>query len=159
MIGITYTLVGVERAIRRYREDARKQYQAGAIAWLESSVLKIHGEALKGIQRVSMGRVYTHFLARNTRTGNLFPSRKRNKPHVASKPGEPFNVDTGATWKTIRWKVDKQKLTARVFSSSNVAMWMEFGTSTVAARPWLMPAYRAVRKDLKPQGKLLKGVE
>lgn len=157
-IGIRAAWSGVE-AVAKLRDRAKKEYRDRTVAWLTQSAIMVHSEAIKGIQRVSLGRIYTHFLARNTRTGNLFPVRKRKKPHIASKPGEPFNIDTGATIKTIRWWIDKQKLTARVGTTSNVGLWMELGTSSVAARPWLMPAFRKVRSQLRPGKMKLTGVE
>mgnify|MGYP001027103809 CR=1 FL=1 len=59
--------------------------------------------------------------------------------HVPSKPGEPPNADTGRLHGAID-VVRRDELTAEVVSVAPYAVDLEFGTSRVAARPYLRPA-------------------
>jgi hypothetical protein len=60
------------------------------------------------------------------------------KGHIASKPGEPPNNDTGDLANNIE-ALQPKPLEARVQSSSDHAM-IEFDWGNVAARPYLRPA-------------------
>lgn len=61
------------------------------------------------------------------------------KGHKPSAPGEPPHRDTGNLQANIETS-QPAPLTARVTSSAKHAAAMEFGTSKVAARPYLRPA-------------------
>ena len=66
--------------------------------------------------------------------------------HVASRPGEPPNRDTGdLQGKLIN--VETGPLTAEVRSEERYAAALEFGISRMAARPYMRPARD---KELKP---------
>lgn len=67
--------------------------------------------------------------------------------HVPSKPGEPPNNDTGILAGNIR--VSKQgPLHTRVSSEAPYAAFQEFGTSRMAARPYMAPALQKNRADI-----------
>lgn len=72
------------------------------------------------------------------------------KNHVASKPGEPPNADTHVLANNIE---TTQPGRTRVIVSSNApySAPLEFGTSKMAARPFMRPA----RDKMKPQAKRL----
>ncbi len=69
------------------------------------------------------------------------------KNHVPSKPGEPPNEDTGHLRSGI---IVTQPGPLRVRVSSNAAYsgHLEFGTSKMAARPFMGPAARNKRKEV-----------
>jgi HK97 gp10 family phage protein len=72
------------------------------------------------------------------------------KNHVASTPGESPNRDTGNL--QARLKTEQPKpLTVEVRSEAEYAAALEFGTSKMAARPYMRPArdkmLTKVRKD------------
>lgn len=99
--------------------------------------LAVHREAIKGIQKVSQGR-------KQTRYG---PGSGRKRVVTVSKPGDPFNIDTGETHTNIRPIVDLARLEGRI-EGPLVSFWLERGTKTMAARPWLRPAVRIVSTQL-----------
>lgn len=80
--------------------------------------------------------------------------------HLASAPGDAPNTDTSRLVNSIKMETTRSE----VFVGSTVpyAQWLEFGTSRMAARPWLVPALEAKRRDIerlfreaaKPEGKL-----
>jgi hypothetical protein len=59
--------------------------------------------------------------------------------HVASAPGEPPNRDTGELQSKLE-NVETGPLTAEVRSNAEYAATLEFGSSNVAARPYMRPA-------------------
>lgn len=69
------------------------------------------------------------------------------KGHVPSKPGEPPNEDTG----TLRRNITVTQigpLHVRVASNAPYSAHLEFGTSKMAARPFMGPAARAKKKEV-----------
>lgn len=67
------------------------------------------------------------------------------KGHVASSPGEAPNNDTGVLANNIE-TTQPAKLRVRVTSSAGYSAALEFGTSRMAARPFMRPA-RDKKKD------------
>ena len=68
--------------------------------------------------------------------------------HVASRPGEPPNRDTGdlqANLKTVK----DGPLSAQVVSEAEHAAPLEFGTSNMEARPYLRPARDKMEPEIR----------
>lgn len=68
------------------------------------------------------------------------------KNHVPSKPGQPPNQDTGVLAGNIE-TTRAGKLRVRVTSKAGYSSALEFGTSKMAARPFMRPA----RDKMRPQ--------
>ena len=68
------------------------------------------------------------------------------KGHVPSNPGEPPNADTRHLDQSIEtgWQ---DELVARVTARAPHAVPLEFGTSTVAERPFMRPAVAAKTEE------------
>ena len=67
--------------------------------------------------------------------------------HVPSAPGQPPNEDTG----TLRRNITVTQigpLHVRVASNAPYSAFLEFGTSKMAARPFMGPAARAKKKQV-----------
>ncbi len=85
--------------------------------------------------------------------------------HTASAEGEPPAVDTGMLASNVIFDVDTDGMGADIGTNVLHGAYMEFGTPTVAPRPWLFPAFeknkrghiartkKAVNKVLKAAGK------
>lgn len=69
------------------------------------------------------------------------------KHHVPSKPGEPPNQDTGVLANNIE-TVQRKPLLVEVSSNAPYSAPLEFGTSRMAARPFMQPARDAKRKEV-----------
>lgn len=65
--------------------------------------------------------------------------------HVPSRPGEPPNEDTGTLRRNIT-VTQVGPLHVRVASNAPYSAHLEFGTSKMAARPFMGPAARAKKK-------------
>lgn len=76
------------------------------------------------------------------------------KGHVPAPPGEPPNNDTGVLKNNIE-AVLKEPLLSEVSSNAPYAAPPEFGTSKMAARPYMRPA----RDKMKPKIQRLFEVE
>ena len=70
------------------------------------------------------------------------------KKHVASKPGEIPNQDTGVLGNNI--EVTRERpLVVRVSSEAPYSKALEFGTSKMAARPFLRPARDKMAPEIR----------
>lgn len=69
------------------------------------------------------------------------------KNHVPSKPGEPPNQDTGVLSGNIE-TVQKGPLLVEVSSNAPYSIPLEFGTSKMAARPFMRPARDKKRAEV-----------
>lgn len=60
-----------------------------------------------------------------------------------SAPGQPPHVDTGKLKGSLKMIVRKrgERTRANVGTDLPEGYWLEFGTSRMAARPWLLPAF------------------
>ncbi|MCT8002387.1 HK97 gp10 family phage protein [Sphingomonas sanguinis] len=67
--------------------------------------------------------------------------------HVVSRPGEPPNNDLGDLIRGID-HVELEPLHALVVSTAGHAAPLEFGTSKMAARPYMAPAADMRRKEV-----------
>lgn len=137
---------GLQSLNRKYDKLIEK-YKSKAIEALEDSVLAIHADAVKSINEHSPGKIYTHRMA--TINGRVVPVEERNKPHIASKPGDAPNTDTGTLIKSIGFEVDKSNLEGVVGTNLKYGKHLEFGTVNMEARPWLQPATRKNRDKVK----------
>lgn len=66
------------------------------------------------------------------------------KGHVPSRPGEPPNNDTGVLRSHIE-ATQPAPLVAEIRSEAPYAAALEFGTSKMAARPYMAPTREALR--------------
>jgi HK97 gp10 family phage protein len=124
--------------------------------WLEAEVERAVEATLKGCAMVvandakqsvargpKTGRIYTTRFATNRTTGGVFPTGER-VPHQASAAGEPPATDTGKLVGSIVG--DGKGLRAYVEARSVYAVWLEYGTRRIAARPFMVPAFERNRE-------------
>lgn len=96
-------------------------------------------EAVRGIQRgPASGRTY----------------KRGTVTHTASSPGQYPMSDTGRLASNVEFEIaTKSRKVAVVGTNILYGPYLEFGTSNMAARPWLMPSFRkaseGVAKELK----------
>lgn len=70
------------------------------------------------------------------------------KNHVASRPGEAPNQDSGVLANNIE-TTQEQPLVVQVTSSAPYSTALEFGTTKMAARPFMAPARDRMRRDIE----------
>lgn len=81
------------------------------------------------------------------KTGRIY--RRRSIEHRASAPGEPPASDTGRLVNSIRTDYDFGSLRGTVEASTDYAAYLEFGTSRMAARPYMRPALARRAKQIE----------
>ena len=118
------------KKLNKQLDKLQKDIDAPALQALGQSALVIHGHAVKSIQERSPGEI------------EIINGRRVQR----SKPGDPPNTQTGRLVKSIRWVLNKSLKMATVGSRLNYAFFLEFGTSKMAARPWLRPAFLKNKK-------------
>ena len=82
--------------------------------------------------------------------------RRGNVSHQASAPGQYPATDTGRLASSVQFELPSPgSMTAVVGTNIMYGPMLEFGTSRMAARPWLMPSFTQakinVEKKLKAQ--------
>lgn len=119
-------LNGLKKSMGALHSEMKDELDAALI----QAGFRIQREAVKSIQaHRSKGATY----------GN----------HTASRAGFPPNSDTGLLAKSIYVENDKDTTDrARVFVGTNLkyGQWLEHGTTEMAARPWLHPAFEKMFK-------------
>lgn len=114
--------------------------QAAAFNALIACGALIEGSAKKLIQTVSQGKQVMRHRGKGT----------KSKRHVASKPGDAPNTDTGALVRSVVTEPVPAQQAVYVGSALFYAPHLEFGTKDgkLQARPFLGPAYHARRQDV-----------
>ena len=71
------------------------------------------------------------------------------KQPMPSAPGEPPRIDTGELVDSIKAELrqDRNGVTVRVGTNVAHGLHLELGTSKMAARPWLRPALRRLKRS------------
>ena len=99
-----------------------------------TSVVEAHVK--KSIKQKGTGRVYR---------------RKGQPPHQASSAGQPPATDTGNLGNNISSSVKARAdgaVVGQIIAATEYAVHLEFGTSQMAARPFMTPALRQNRKKI-----------
>lgn len=83
------------------------------------------------------------------KSGKLY--KRGNKTHRASAPGEAPATDTGQLARSIRNVYSRSQISATVGPRSNApyAKSLEFGTSKMAARPFVRPTFNKNKEKIK----------
>lgn len=114
---------GLQKKIAEYAKKAPRRLDQV----LTKAAFNTHNFAVTAIQQgAKSGREY----------------RRGNKTHIASAPGQAPATDTGNLVQNITVKKEGP-LRYSVGSRKDAfyGFWLEFGTSDMAPRPWLQPAY------------------
>lgn len=124
---------GVQR-LQKQLDGAQAEMLKGQVKAVQLSTLLLHEYAVKSIQAVGDGQSAIRYN----------PKRVVN----VSKPGDPPNSDTGRLVQSIKLDFQKKGLVGRVGSNLKYAAYLEFGTSTMAPRPWLSEAVDQTSKEV-----------
>lgn len=103
-------------------------------------VTDTHAFAVAGMATGGGGRVYEKYKPRRT--------------HRASTPGAYPATDTGRLASSVRMELPTVgNIVGKVGTAVKYGAWLEFGTSRMAARPWLLPSFErakiGVEKELR----------
>lgn len=116
----------------------RKLMEDKMMVAIESGANTIRNNATRLIQAQSPGEPYVRYKNGRRRTG------------VASQAGSPPNTDTGNLVRSITVeRYGKFEVTVGSRESAPYGKYLEYGTSRMAARPWLMPAFNLSKATIK----------
>lgn len=132
---MTVQIEGVQEVGRKLEALAKMYGRATADAAIAGGQI-VRSEAIKRIQEQSPGSAGTRY-----RNGG------GSYTHTASADGDAPNTDTGRLVSSVQVEVTQSFVF--VGSTLDYAGWLEWGTTDMAARPWLHPAKEARRDDIE----------
>lgn len=131
------TILGKDRltkTLERIPREIREPIRAALIA----NAMNVHGAAVASIMNgPATGKIYK-------RGGRVNP----RSIHQASAPGEAPMSDSGHLASFLRWIEGADGLSTEVGTDDDYGAFLEFGTSEMEARPWLVPAFESVRPQM-----------
>lgn len=133
---ISHAIKGVTEIDKKFKAFERSCL-TGQIKAVQDSVFLIHKTAVELIQDNGDG------------TPAIRTSAAGKKRVVAvSNPGDPPNTDTGRLVQSIKFDFLDGGLTGRVGTNLKYGAWLEFGTKSMKARPWLSTAVSMTAKQV-----------
>lgn len=132
---IEIDLQGVNDLIRQLT-DLGEDAQEVVLDAVEDMALATHQYAQQGILR-------------GPKTGRVYEKYKPRRTHQASSPGEYPATDTGRLAGAVAFELPRgETAIATVGTNLQYGRHLEFGTSRMAARPWLLPSFEKAKADV-----------
>lgn len=136
MTTIKIELGGLDALLKQLQSVGRSS-EMTVLETITDLVTDTHGNAIQGIQR-------------GPKSGTVY--RRGNVSHQASAPGQYPASDTGRLAGSVRMEMPTQgNLTGRVGTAVAYGPYLEFGTSRMAARPWLLPSFERAKIGLEKE--------
>ena len=88
-------------------------------------------------------------ILQGAKSGVVYEKYEPRRTHTASAAGEPPASDTGRLASNIFIKMDTDRLGADVESRAGYSEFLEFGTTKMAARPFMHPAAEENRPKIR----------
>ena len=120
-------------------------------------VMDTRTAAVEGIQRgPKTGRTYDTTFFTDAQ-GRVRPGRAR-VPHTASAPGQYPASDTGRLASNVDFRLPAPGRMQGIVGTNIVyGRYLEFGTSRMSARPWLLPSFEKAKVGV--EARLKKAIE
>jgi HK97 gp10 family phage protein len=88
-------------------------------------------------------------IQQGAKSGVVYEKYNPRRTHRASAAGQPPATDTGFLVNNIFLKIDSDGLGASVESRADYSAFLEFGTSKMAARPFMQPALESNKSKIR----------
>lgn len=88
-------------------------------------------------------------IQQGAKSGVVYEKYNPRRTHRASAAGQPPATDTGFLVNNIVLKIDSDGLGASVESRADYSAFLEFGTSKMAARPFMQPALESNKSKIR----------
>lgn len=132
-MNVTFKFTGIEKALEamdKVKEDLEKNVDEVLVGGGQL----IRGEAVRSIQQGS-------------KTGRIYQKYNPRRTHRASAPGQAPASDTGNLVSKIIVAL-KDKDHTEVQSNAHYSAYLEYGTSKMEPRPFLLPAFEKSKKPI-----------
>ncbi len=106
-----------------------------AVKQLTRNAKQLVGEAGNLVRNTAVESI-----AQGAKSGVTYELYKPRRTHTSSASGEPPASDTGFLVNHIFLNIDTDGLGASVESTADYSVFLEFGTTKMAARPFMQPA-------------------
>lgn len=141
------TTVNPNRVNRAFRRVPRQMQKPTRDA-IRKGALMIRRTATTSIREPGTGALYTHRFYTDA-SGVVRPLTGVGRPpHRASAPGHPPASDTGTLLGSVEAVPFDGGLAYEIGSRLAYGQFLEFGTSKMAARPWLTPAWDKHKNEI-----------
>lgn len=130
--------MGARAVITRRGGDYRaltEKYEKATRRLVEESGVMVQATA---VQSITSG----------AKSGINYTLYNPRRQHQASAPGEAPAADTGYLHSNIIWDIDSDGMGGAIESRAEYSEFLEFGTSKMAARPFLQPAIEENRPKI-----------
>jgi len=111
-------------------------YERNAKQLVSRAVAAVHATA---VQSITDG----------AKSGETYEKYNPRRTHRASAEGEPPAADTGYLHSNIFMDIDNDGLGGSVESRAEYSAYLEFGTATMGARPFMQPALEENRSKIR----------
>lgn len=134
-MSVSVEIIGLDKLKKRLEKISTEAEQQVGNA-LNDGAMLIRNTAVQNIQQ-------------GTHSGETY--KRGNIEHQASAPGEYPATDTGMLVSSIHIEVGKEgkDVVAQVGSPLDYATYLEFGTTKMAARPFLQPSFELNKAKIK----------
>lgn len=142
----------LQAALDDISDDVRAEVSKAVIG----TAVELRGDVMKSIKKPGTGTMYYRIFDPDTGFTNIFAGDSEgyvtsvkgrlnlSATHRASADGEPPASDTGRLLSSIYFD-EEGPLSAVVGSDVDYAVYLEYGTLTMAARPFFRPAVDDIR--------------
>ena len=130
---VTLTVKNLKKVMSQLKQ-LNKQLEPDFQEIVKGGGQLIRGEAVKSIQQGS-------------KSGVVYEKYNPRRSHRASAPGEAPASDTGNLVSKIIVK-QKTKNITNVLSNANYSAFLEYGTSKMQPRPFMLPAFEKSKKPI-----------
>jgi HK97 gp10 family phage protein len=135
---ITVRLEGMERLLKQFEKMGPRAKREGTRA-MRATAEAVRSTAIRSMQSDSKtGTTYLRGKGQNLST-----------THQASAPGQSPAVDTGGLIRSAR--VEARDMSATLVFGAEYASDLEYGTTKMAARPFLAPAIQANQNTMRDE--------
>ena len=131
MVNFNVKVVSKNPKYKQYEKKVQKKFQQSVFR----AVNMVRNTVIEGISAGGQGEVYEKYNPRRT--------------HQASLEGAYPATDTGYLISHINSKVYSNGMGGEIQSNAEYSSFLEFGTSTMSARPFMQPSLEQNRNKIK----------
>lgn len=131
MVNVNVKVVSKNPKYKQYEKKVQKKFQQSVFR----AVNMVRNTVIEGISAGGQGEVYEKYNPRRT--------------HQASLEGAYPATDTGYLISHINSKVYSNGMGGEIQSNAEYSSFLEFGTSTMSARPFMQPSLEQNRNKIK----------